>query len=289
MFWRRRSVKVWTAIGSFAVAAGAGFPAWQHFYPVAASDGWSYRVYLADFPHVSALAQDEQGTRYLSQELPGRKGGVFSFDGNGAPRLVLGGLSKPDGLVACDGGLVVSQEEGDQPVLWLSAGRSEVLFQGRNVEGVACDGHRIYAIEDLRNEGRLLRYDRRTRELHVLREGLREGEGVAVCPDGEVYYAEKGRHVVKRWRADSNDDEVVVGELNAPGFVACTEDGLWITEDATRRARLLWFDRGGTLHTVLSHLHSAQTLLRVDHDRYLVAEQGRGRVLEVTRHSASGR
>jgi hypothetical protein len=39
--------------------------------------------------------------------------------------------------------------------------------------------------------------------------------------------------------APKGDDRVIAEGLNAPGFVQCTEDGLWITEDATHMARLL--------------------------------------------------
>ena len=287
VFLRRHA---WTLVGILATAltAGLAFLAWQHFYPVVAGDGWSYRVYVAEIPMVSALAQDEQGTLYLSQEIEAGRGAVFTLDAEGRRRLALGGLSKPDGLASFDKGIAVSQEEGEQPVFWLFAGRSEVLFRGHNIEGLASHGNQLYAIEDRVGGGRLLRYDRLSKEVVVLREGLREGEGVAVCPDGELFYAEKGRRWVKRWRVNGND-EVVLEALNAPGFVACTEDGLWITEDATHRARLLLLDPTGTVHTVLSHLRSAQTLLAVDRNRFLLAEQGRGRILEIRRQPANAR
>ena len=48
-------------------------------------------------------------------------------------------------------------------------------------------------------------------------------------------------------------------------------------------ARLLLMDKSGTQHVVLDHLRSPQTLLPVAPRRYLLAEQGRNRILELNR------
>ncbi len=267
---------------------GPVFLAWQHFYPVGAGDGWSYRVYLDDVRLVSALARDGRGAVYVTQEMKTGQGLLFRLAADGTRQRVVGDLSKPDGLAFWRDGIAISQEEGDQPVLWLHDGKTEPLFAGRNIEGLASDGRLLYAIEDRPGDGRLLRYDGLTKKLTELRAGLLEGEGVAVCPDGELYYAEKGRRWIKRWRADG-DDQLVLGGLNAPGFILCNEDGLWVAEDATHRARLLLLDNRGALHTVLNHLRSAQTLLPLGSGRFLLAEQGRGRILEITRQTAATR
>ena len=135
-------------------------------------------------------------------EADGRATGPTAW-GSWKAVLVLPGLSKPDGLAALGDGIVVAQEEGDHPVLWLHGGKAEALFPGRNVEGVAVDGRYLYAIEDRAGDGRLLRFDTSARMLTVLRDGLSEGEGVAVCPDGQLFYSEKGKGWVKRWRAST--------------------------------------------------------------------------------------
>ena len=88
---------------------------------------------------------------------------------------------------------------------------------------------------------------------------------------------------MKRWRPDGGD-ELVLGSLNAPGFLMCDDEGLWVTEDATHRARLLLLDhRGGSVQVILRHLRSAQTVLSLAPGRLWIAEQGRGRILEVER------
>jgi hypothetical protein len=79
----------------------------------------------------------------------------------------------------------------------------------------------------------------------------------------------------------------VLTGLNQPGYLLCNAEGLWITEDATHLARLLRLAPDGQLHTVLSHLRSAQTLIETRPGHYLLAEQGRNRVLSLQRHSTA--
>jgi hypothetical protein len=64
---------------------------------------------------------------------------------------------------------------------------------------------------------------------------------------------------------------VVADGLNAPGFVQCTSDGLWITEDATHMARVPLLDTGGQLQIILTHLRSAQSIIPLAAGRQLPA------------------
>lgn len=246
------------ALGVAVLAAGFAYPAWRHFHPVSAAEGWRYREVAADIPMVSALALDADGSLFVTQEFSSRRGSLLRLLPNGERQPVLGELSKPDGLVMFQGGLVVSQEGGPLPVFLLRDGQRQALFDGNDVEGVATDGQTLYAIEDL-PRGRLLSYDPLQRRLAVLRDGLEEGEGVARCPDGRLFYTEKAKGWVKQWQPGGTDTLVAAG-LDAPGFVQCSADGLWITEDATHGARVLLVQPDGRLVTVLSHLRSAQTL-----------------------------
>lgn len=63
----------------------------------------------------------------------------------------------------------------------------------------------------------------------------------------------------------------------------CNIEGLWLTKNLTHRARLLLLDASGAMYTILSHLRPPQTILSIGKERLLVAEQGRGRILEVKR------
>lgn len=276
--WQGRLLK---AVIAF-LAAVFGLLGWRHFWPVVEDGGWHYRVLADDLPSVSALAADDQGGLYASLELRHGKGSIVQLGADGSRRTVKDDLFKPDGMIRYRGGIAYSQEEGDNPVRWWQGERDEPLFVGHDVEGLATDGHYLYGIEDKPKDARLLRFDPDSAEVVALRGGLDEAEGVAVCPDGRMLYLEKKKAWVKQLNADGRD-EVVAAGLNAPGFLLCDRAGLWITEDATHMARLLLLDGAGRLQVILSHLRSAQTILPVGEGRYLVAEQGRNRILEITR------
>ena len=263
-------------LGALALAA------WRHFAPPQAEAGWRYAVYLDDVDKVSALAIDGQGTLLLSQELQNGLGRILQRAEDGSLAEVELGLSKPDGMVAYRGGVVFSQEQDAEPVLWYGGTGTRVLFSGRNIEGLANDGRYLYAIEDRHGDGNLLRYDPETDITLVLRKDLDEAEAITACPDGRLYYSEKAKGQVRQLATEGADPLVLDG-LNQPGFLLCTSDGLWITEDATHMARLLLLDGNGRQHTVLSHLRSAQTLLQTAAGQYLLAEQGRNRVLSLQR------
>ncbi|MDR0439579.1 MAG: hypothetical protein LBI59_01125, partial [Candidatus Accumulibacter sp.] len=173
--------------GILVVLAAGIFFTWQRFAPVVVADGWSYRVHDEGVARVSALAPGEGGADadlYYSEERSDRQGRIVHRAADGSRHAALTGLSKPDGLLAWRGGIVISQEQGEFPVYWLHGGKTTPLFTGRNVEGLSTDGYYLYAIEDVKENGRLLRYDPANGDLAVLRSGLVEGEGIAVCPDG---------------------------------------------------------------------------------------------------------
>jgi hypothetical protein len=259
------------------------FLAWQRYFPVTVGSGWTLRVYMDDIPMVSALARDDQSVLYITREQNKQKGSLFKQRPDGSIQEVMSGLDKPDGLLAFRGGILVSQEGGEYALLWLHDGRVDKLFKGSNIEGIDSDAKYIYAIEDMKSEGRLLQLDLITGKVAILRGGLRSAEGVAVCPDGRLFYSEKKEGLVKQYRADAAADPVVHSKLNLPGFLLCNGDGLWIAEDATQGARLLLAGPSGALQVVLSHLRSAQTVVHLAPGRLLVAEQGRNRILEISR------
>ncbi len=278
--WHRKMI--FLAAVAFMVST-AFFLAWQHYFPVTAGEGWTWKIYLDDIDRVSALARDEQGTLYLTQERNNQRGKLLKQLPNGTLQEVMAGLDKPDGLAIFRSGILISQESSESPVLWLHQGQKTELFRGRHIEGIASDGKFIYAIEDVSQAGRLLRYDSETRQVGVLREDLKVGEGLAICPDGRIFYSEKKSGWIKLYRPALDVDPVAHGGLNQPGFLLCNQEGLWITEDATHGARLLHADTGGTLLVILEHLRSGQTILSVAPGRLLVAEQGRKRILEISR------
>jgi len=282
--WNRRLPRLLTALALSALGLLA-FAGWRHFAPVQAAPGWEYEEFLAPVERVSALAYDAGRSLYISQEFHHGAGDILVLDPSGRLTRLREGLSKPDGMVAFDGGIAFSQEEGRHRVIWTDGHVFRRLFEADSVEELASDGRHLYAVEDLPHTGRLLRYDPDSGRLATLRDHLEQAEAVTVCPDGSIYYAQKSPATVSRL-ARSPPDPVVLDHLNQPGMLLCDAAGLWVTEDATHQARVLLLDSSGKLQVILSHLRSAQTILPRAPGEYLVAEQGRNRILALHRDAA---
>lgn len=263
------------------VAAALTFFAWQYFFPVQAASGWSYRVAYDGVQKAAGLARAPGGGILVSQELQDGRGNILLMRPEGGREVVVEGLSKPDGMLATRGGLVFSQESGDKPVSFLLDERVSALFEGDQVQGLWDDGHYLYAIEDRKGDGRLWRYRWDDQQLSVVRDNLSETESITRCTDGRMLYSEKETGVIRELREDGRDPVVIDG-LRNPTFLLCDEQGLWISEDSTHRARLLLVDAQGEQTTVLSFLKAPQAILPLDDGRYLIAEGGRDRVLELS-------
>ncbi|QXI31506.1 hypothetical protein HU752_015210 [Pseudomonas vanderleydeniana] len=262
-------------------AAALGFFAWQSFYPVRPTDGWDYQVAYRDVPKAASLALAQDGSLIVSQELRDRKGSIVRIHPDGQREVIVPNLSKPDGMVPAQGGWVFSQEVGGAPVSLLKDGVVTDLFSGDNVQGLWNDGDDLYAIEDSKGDGRLLRYRWSDGTLTVVRDQLNEAESITRCTDGRLLYTKKKEGAVRQLTEDHRDPVVLAG-LNQPTYLMCDERGLWISEDSTHRARLLLVDPQGKQQTILSFLKAPQSIIRTDKGSYLLAEGGRNRVLELT-------
>jgi hypothetical protein len=267
------------------VTAALTFFTWQYFFPVQAASGWSYRVAYDGVQKAAGLARDAGGGILVSQELQDGRGNILLMQPDGDREVVVEGLSKPDGLLSARGGLVFSQESGDKPVSFLQGKRVSELFEGDQVQGLWDDGRYLYAIEDRKGNGRLWRYRWDDRQLSVVRDNLSETESITRCTDGRMLYSEKETGVIRELREDGRDPVVIEG-LRNPTFMLCDEQGLWISEDSTHRARLLLVDAQGEQTTVLSFLKAPQAILSLGAGRYLIAEGGRDRVLELSLNRA---
>ncbi|WP_177414151.1 hypothetical protein [Pseudomonas sp. NIBRBAC000502773] len=275
---RALRLTLWTL--ALLCAATLGFFAWQNFYPVRAAEQWRYQVLHRDVAKAASLMPLDDGSLMVSQELDDAKGSILRIHPNGTREVVVGNLSKPDGMFATRGGWVFSQEALDSPVSFLKDGVVTELFRGQNVQGLWDDGKYLYAMEDRRDEGRVLRYRWSDQSLSVVRKGLDEGESIIRCTDGRLLYTKKKEGMVRELTEDGSDP-VVLAKLNQPTFLMCDERGLWITEDATHRARLLLIDKQGHRQTILSFLKAPQSIVPTARGTYLVAEGGRNRVLEL--------
>ncbi|WP_051422235.1 hypothetical protein [Pseudomonas sp. FH1] len=267
------------AAGLLCVAT-LGFFAWQSYYPVSAAKGWNVRVIHRDVPKAASLMPMADGSLMVSQELDKGKGSIVRIHPDGTREGVVTNLSKPDGIVPTRGGWVFSQESADLPVSFFKDGVVTELFTGESVQGLWDDGDDLYAIEDRKPTGRLLRYRWSDGALTVLRDQVQEDESIVRCTDGRLLYNEKQKGVVREL-TDDGSDPVVLANLNQPTFLMCDERGLWVNEDATHRARLLLIDKQGRQQTILSFLKAPQSIVPTGRGTYLLAEGGRDRILEL--------
>ncbi|MFG0414041.1 hypothetical protein GVN15_08155 [Pseudomonas putida] len=278
---RKRSARIALTATSGLLAATLGFFAWQSFYPVQAATGWDIEVLHRDVTKAASLLPQADGSLLVSRELDDGRGSILKITATGERVVLVDNLSKPDGMVAAQGGWVFSQEGGLAPVSLSRDGQVTRLFDGESVQGLWNEGNYLYAIEDRKGNGRLMRYDWSSGQLEVLRSGLTETEGLTRCSDGRLLYTEKANGRV-RSLSDDGSDPVVVDGLRNPTFLYCDQRGLWISEDNTHRARLLRIDANGSQQTVLTFLKAPQAIIADGIGGYLLAEGGRNRVLRLT-------
>lgn len=261
------------------------YAAWVHFYPVTSSSEWNTSVYMDNQQMVRGIARGSNDTLFISKAMKHGKGELLQLDKHKKILATISGFHKPNGLLAYQQGVLYGEEEGEFPVKWWNGKQSRTFFSVKNAEGMASDGQVFYVIED-KTDARLFRFEPEQKKLTVLREGIDEGEGLALCPDGKLYYTEKSLGKVSLWQEGMAADKLVLKDLKDPGFLLCNEAGLWITEDATHMARLLLLDKNNKFQQILGHMRSPQAIIEMDADHYLIAEQGRNRILELFRKNS---
>lgn len=281
------SLKTLAITAAVLVVVAALVGAYVRFFPVMTWHGWKSEVAFSDVERVSALAIDSRGTLYATQEFKSGDGRIVKLVAGEPAVTVVSGLDKPDGLSMLGDELIISQEGGDFPLLKFSPAENKHVslpFRGNNLEQIwvydSDDNPVIYAVED-KPQGKLLVFDVNARTTSVLAEGLEEAEGVSRCPDGSILFTEKSGTVSKL--TGPNVYEPIVTGLKDPGFVLCTQDGFWVTEDATNHSRLMLFENTPpySRKIVASHLRSAQYVLELPDGSLLLVEQGRNRVLRL--------
>lgn len=249
---------------------------------------WSYRVLANNIPRISAIAFRDDFI-YVTQEFAYRKGTILkisnwgdSFASASLPsdshqQVVVGELSKPDGMIVVGENLIVTQEQGYLPVL--SIDRDFIateLFIARNAEGITSSATKIYVVEDLDAEGRVLAYDLNLGTVSTVITGLKTVEGICVMGDS-IYLVSKDAGEFSRWQG--NERTIIASDLYKPGFVFCdaATNSIWITEESSRRGRLLRYAKD-EFQVIAENLHAPQTVVVRGNSVY-VAEQNRGRIL----------
>lgn len=276
------TIKTLLLLVSLTVVIGGGFLLWQHYFPVVANNAWQYRVVHNNIEKASAIYQEQDGSLIVAEELNKSRGRIIRIAPNGERSVLFKNLNKPDGITPYAGGIVFSQEGGAYPVNWLKDGKVYNLFQGTNVQGLIAEGNFLYAVEDRGPNSRILRYDSTNKQVEVIRENLNEAETLAICPNGQKFYNEKEANRVRLLTADGSDPIILNHrKTREPSILKCNSQGLWITEDSTHRARLMLLRPDGKLKVILSHLKAPQQLLEIEAGKYLLAEGGRDRIIEI--------
>lgn len=271
-----------------ALVAGLGIAV---LFTIRMQDGWSYTIVHSNLEQVSGLIVADADI-YVTLETRQQDGQLIRLTADGRQVLVTG-LQKPDGLVFTRGQLVYTQESGIKPVNQLAVKDADgtvskpvALFEANNAEGAdSNEAGDIFVIED-RRDGRLLRFDARSRLTQVLKDQLIEPEGLCVASNNRIYYTEKTLGTVYRLLENGEALPIIEG-LTKPGYLYCNEssDGIWITEDRRHLGRLLFLeDENAELKVIAESLASPQSIAFVGDD-ILLAEQGRNRVIRLSRQS----
>lgn len=274
-------------VAALAATLTFGVLAWLRFTPAAAHGNWQYQEIQTDLERITALARMPDGSVVATLEIKRHagdwgRGELVRLDTpNRRYTILAGGLYKPAGLLPHDGGIVLTQEFPDHPVLLWKDGKLRPLLMLANPESIAQTSQgRWLMIEDSAN-GRLLEVDPRNNYAQrVLATGFDAGEGVCTNPAGRIFVVDAKKTDLLELRDGKTLH--ISAPLRKPGFIRCTENGVWITEDATNNGRL-WFYDYKTFHRIASHLHAPQSVLP-DGDGVLVAEQGRSRLLRFAPH-----
>lgn len=267
-----------------AILLGGSFLLWQRYYPVVAAKNWQYKVLHNNLEKVSAIYKKPDGSLIVAEELSKQQGRISHIDNNNQRTVLFDNLDKPDGIIELEDGIVFSQEAGHYPVNYLNLENNKLspLFKGTNVQGLLVNGNNLYAVEDRGKKSQILRYNLTTKKLDIIRSNLKEAETLAICPDGKKYYNEKGKNYVRLLTQDRTDPIILdSSKTRNPSILQCDQRGLWISEDNSNNSRLLLLKPNGKLKVILSHLRAPQQLLQISQDKYLLAEGGRDRILEL--------
>lgn len=255
---------------------------WALLGPPVVGKGWSYQVWKEDLPEVSALAFDQRGGLYATLELRNGNGKLLHLVSGKEPRVLLGGMNKPDGISRLGDVLYLSNEAGGTPVIEFSRGKKRVIRGPFEVEGIqAIPGAKLLLVEDRSSGGRLIRMAPDSGKMEVLLDDLVQAEGVCQDAHGNIYFTEKTRGLLQKYSAGKR---TTVYLLSNPAYLNCVDDGsILITEDHTNFGRLLRF-HGGKLTEIASHLRSPQAAIQDDRGTIYLAEQRKNRILRFTRN-----
>lgn len=260
---------------ALATAGGAYYGA---RWPLQLRGGWQVteKIHLS---RPSSLALDTDGRlRYVAlATIPGL---LVELTPDG-PKAVFGDFRDPDGLLALNDSLLVSEADSDGRVMAYNpaTARLRVLARMNNPESLLRrpDGSVVVA-QNVR-DGRLWALREGT-EPAVLLDGLVDPKGLCNLPDGRIGIAESGTGRILAYGPTGL--EVLAENLDGIDQLACGADGsLWAVIKRVRSGKLIRIEKGKK-RTIARHLRQPQGIALLPDGSLYLAESRANRVLRLS-------
>ncbi|HEX2797578.1 MAG TPA: hypothetical protein VHN38_10870 [Immundisolibacter sp.] len=275
---RLRRVGRLAALALILALAGAAY--YGARWPLQLRDGWKItdKIRLSR-PASLALGSDGR-LRYVALEtIPGL---LVELTPDG-PKTVFGDFGEPDGLLALDDSVLVSETDRDGRVMAYNTttARLRVLARMDKPEGLLRRPDGSTVVAQGVSAGRLWVL-REGAEPAVLVDGLSSPKGLCDLPDGRIGIAESGTgRILAHGPAGL---EVLAEDLGGIDQLACGADGsLWAVISRVRSGKLIRI-AGGRQRTIARRLRQPQGIVLLPDGGLYLAESRANRVLRITPH-----
>jgi hypothetical protein len=248
-------------------------------WPLQLRDGWKItdKIRLSR-PDSLALGSDGR-LRYVALEtIPGL---LVELTPEG-PKTVFGDFGEPDGLLALDDSVLVSETDPDGRVMAYNTttARLRVLARMDKPEALLRRPDGSVVVAQSLSAGRLWVL-REGVEPAVLVEGLSSPKGLCNLPDGRIGIAESGTgRILAHGPAGL---EVLAEDLRGIDQLACGADGsLWAVISRIRSGKLVLI-AGGKQRTIARRLRQPQGIVLLPDGSLYLAESRANRVLHLSK------
>jgi hypothetical protein len=247
-------------------------------WPLHLRDGWKITEKIRLSRPTSLALDADSRLRYVALEtIPGL---LVELTPDG-PKTVFGDFGEPDGLLALDGSLLVSETDSGGRVMAYNptTTRLRVLARMDKPESLLQRPDGSVVVAPNVPAGRLWVL-REGAEPAVLLDGLNGPEGLCNLPDGRIGIAESGTgRILAHGPAGL---EVLAEDLDGIDQLACGADGsLWAVISRVRSGKLIRIEKGKQ-RTIARRLRQPQGIALLPDGSLYLAESRANRVLRLT-------